>query len=54
MVHLRAASGLDEAGRNRVLGTLQDVTEREQSRRRCCASARSSSASWCGYCPTAW
>ncbi len=33
MVHLRAASGLDEAGRERVLGTLQDVTEREQSRR---------------------
>ena len=33
MVHLRAASGIDEAGRSRVLGTLQDVTEREQSRR---------------------
>ncbi|HGM4737941.1 TPA: PAS domain-containing protein, partial [Stenotrophomonas maltophilia] len=33
MVHLRAASGIDEAGRKRVLGTLQDVTEREQSRR---------------------
>lgn len=33
MVHLRATSGLDEAGRSRVLGTLQDVTEREQSRR---------------------
>ena len=33
MVHLRAASGTDEAGRERVLGTLQDVTEREQSRR---------------------
>ncbi len=33
MVHLRAQSGLDDAGRPRVLGTLQDVTEREQSRR---------------------
>ncbi|WP_164275330.1 PAS domain-containing sensor histidine kinase [Stenotrophomonas sp. B1-1] len=33
MVHLRATSGRDEAGRERVLGTLQDVTEREQSRR---------------------
>jgi PAS domain S-box-containing protein len=33
MVHLRAASGVDESGRSRVLGTLQDVTEREQSRR---------------------
>ncbi|KAG1471624.1 hypothetical protein G6F57_011315 [Rhizopus arrhizus] len=33
MVHLRAASGIDESGRSRVLGTLQDVTEREQSRR---------------------
>lgn len=33
MVHLRAESGIDEAGRPRVLGTLQDVTEREQSRR---------------------
>lgn len=33
MVHLRAESGVDEAGRPRVLGTLQDVTEREQSRR---------------------
>ncbi len=33
MVHLRAASGVDEAGRDRILGTLQDVTEREQSRR---------------------
>ncbi len=33
MVHLRAESGQDDAGRPRVLGTLQDVTEREQSRR---------------------
>jgi PAS domain S-box-containing protein len=33
MVHLRAESGHDDAGRPRVLGTLQDVTEREQSRR---------------------
>lgn len=33
MVHLRAQSGQDDAGRPRVLGTLQDVTEREQSRR---------------------
>ncbi|WMJ69142.1 PAS domain-containing sensor histidine kinase [Stenotrophomonas sp. 24(2023)] len=33
MVHLRAESGVDEAGRPRILGTLQDVTEREQSRR---------------------
>ncbi|MBD8694703.1 PAS domain S-box protein [Stenotrophomonas sp. CFBP 13718] len=33
MTHLRAESGLDDAGRPRVLGTLQDVTEREQSRR---------------------
>ena len=33
MVHLRAQSGSDDAGRPRVLGTLQDVTEREQSRR---------------------
>lgn len=33
MVHLRAESGNDDAGRPRVLGTLQDVTEREQSRR---------------------
>jgi PAS domain S-box-containing protein len=33
MVHLRAESGTDDAGRPRVLGTLQDVTEREQSRR---------------------
>jgi len=33
MVHLRARSGTDEQGRPRVLGTLQDVTEREQSRR---------------------
>jgi len=33
MCHLRAESGVDENGRPRVLGTLQDVTEREQSRR---------------------
>ncbi|MGY8563047.1 PAS domain S-box protein [Stenotrophomonas rhizophila] len=33
MVHLRAESGSDDAGRPLVLGTLQDVTEREQSRR---------------------
>ena len=33
MVHLRAESGFDESGRPRVSGTLQDVTEREQSRR---------------------
>lgn len=33
MTHLRAESGVDELGRPRVMGTLQDVTEREQSRR---------------------
>lgn len=33
MVHLRAESGVDDDGRARVLGTLQDVTEREHSRR---------------------
>lgn len=33
MVHLRAESGHDDAGRPRVLGTFQDVTEREHSRR---------------------
>ncbi len=33
MVHLRAESGTGPDGRRRVHGTLQDVTEREQSRR---------------------
>lgn len=33
MVHLRAQSGTDDSGRPLVVGTLQDVTEREQSRR---------------------
>ncbi|HYG05681.1 MAG TPA: PAS domain S-box protein [Stenotrophomonas sp.] len=33
MVHLRAESGTGADGRRRVHGTLQDVTEREQSRR---------------------
>jgi len=33
MVHLRAESSTAEDGRRRVHGTLQDVTEREQSRR---------------------
>ncbi|GAB3049631.1 PAS domain S-box protein [Stenotrophomonas tumulicola] len=33
MAHLRAEHGLDEGGQPRVVGTLQDVTEREQSRR---------------------
>ena len=33
MAHIRAESGIDEQGRPRVLGTLQDVSEREHSRR---------------------
>jgi len=33
MAHLRAESGVGADGRRRVHGTLQDVTEREQSRR---------------------
>ncbi|HEY0332531.1 MAG TPA: PAS domain S-box protein [Stenotrophomonas sp.] len=33
LVHLRAESGSTDDGRRRVHGTLQDVTEREQSRR---------------------
>ncbi len=33
MAHLRAESGIGPDGRRRVHGTLQDVTEREQSRR---------------------
>jgi len=33
MAHLRAESGVGPDGRRRVHGTLQDVTEREQSRR---------------------
>lgn len=32
-IHLRAESGTDETGQPRIHGTLQDVTEREQSRR---------------------